>query len=166
MNKPKIYLAKSNKANPDHLISVRGLLSNYGIEVVEYKGGSFSHKPMLECDKLYILPDLSDYNEDEDGLSIGKGLHQQIEEWKTYKDAEEVYMIVNTGDDYYLRRVIDLDMDDYDDYINYSIAVLDYNYTKSMVDYLNKFFFSIPKGIQTLVGENSNKKYKYLLCTK
>lgn len=166
MNKSKIYLAKSNKANPDDLISVRGLLSKYDVEVVEYKGGTFSHKPMLECDKLFILPDLSYYNEDEDILGIGKGLHQQIEEWKTYKDSEEVYMIVNPDDDYYLRRVIDLDIDDYDDYINYSIAVLDYNYTKTMVDYLNKTFFSVPKEIETSVGKNSNNKYKYILCGK
>lgn len=163
--KSKVYFAKSNKANPDHVMSVRALLSNYDIEIVEFKGGPYSHKPMLECDKLFILPDLSNYDEDEDVVGIGKGLHNQIEEWFNYNNYYEVYMIVNPGDDYYLRRVTDLDIDDEDDYTNYSVAILDYNYTKTMTSYLNGFFDK-SKEVKPISNKNSNSKYKYLVCSK
>jgi hypothetical protein len=160
--KSKIYLAKSNKANPDQLMAVRAMLSRFNVEVVEYNGGTYSHKPMLECDKLFILPDLSNYDEDEDYVGIGKGLHQQIAEWKTYKSSE-VYAVVNDSDDYYLREVIDLDINDSDDYINYSFAVLDYNYTVTMLTKLTKFFGNPNLG-ESKVNKNISNKYKYLLC--
>jgi hypothetical protein len=165
--KSKIYLAKSNKANPDQLMAVRAMLSRFDVDVVEYNGGTYSHKPMLECDKLFILPDLSNYDEDEDCVGIGKGLHQQIETWHNQNNQkdDEVYMIVNPGDDYYLRKVDDLDMVDGDNYVDYSIAVLDYNYNTTMLTQLISFFGNPNLG-ESKVNKNISNKYKYLLCGK
>lgn len=56
MKKMKVYLAKSNKANPDVVARVRQTLSNYNLEIVEFKGGTYSHKQLLECDQMVIVP--------------------------------------------------------------------------------------------------------------
>ena len=57
MSKTKVYLAKSNKANPNVVSMVRQLLSNYDVSVVEYTGGSYTDKPMLDCDFLVVIPE-------------------------------------------------------------------------------------------------------------
>jgi GTP:adenosylcobinamide-phosphate guanylyltransferase len=60
----KIYLAKSNNANPNILYKVRSILSKFNVEVVEYSGGSYSHDLLLSCDELIVIPDISKtYNE-------------------------------------------------------------------------------------------------------
>ena len=37
----KIYLAKSNRANPDDVAKVRRELNKHDIEIVEYTGGGY-----------------------------------------------------------------------------------------------------------------------------
>ena len=76
----KVYLAKSNQSNPDDVQKVRKILNDSNCEIVEYTGGSFSHKPMLNCDMLVVIPDLNSFDDDN---IIGKGLYGQIEAFQT-----------------------------------------------------------------------------------
>ena len=124
--KPKIYFAKSNQASPDHVMMVREMLSKCDVDIVEYKGGSYSHKPMLECDYLFILPNMENYEEDEEVVGVGKGLHQQIDTWFEDKGYDNVFMITypTNSTSYQLRVVDHLDISDEDDYVNYSVAIL------------------------------------------
>ena len=77
----KVYLAKSNRANPDHVSVVRQTLSNFDVEVVEYKGGEYSHDDLLKCELLFIVPDSSTYDDINDSYNVGKGLFEQISEY-------------------------------------------------------------------------------------
>ena len=128
--KSKIYFGKSNRANPNHVMAVRALLSEYG-EVVEYAGGSYSHKPMLECDYLVILPELNNYRDDKEFVNLGRGLHEQIETFLDYNNAKANLLIINEVNlysrDFWVGDFDELDVADYDDYVNYSCALFDYD---------------------------------------
>ena len=80
MAKQKVYLSKSNASDPDEVMLVRKHLAKYDVEVVEFRGGNYSHAPMLECDVLLVLPP-------KNGLTpfgtvdIGRGQYEQINTW-------------------------------------------------------------------------------------
>lgn len=86
----KVYLAKSNRANPDVVSSVRQTLSKYDVEVVEFKGGAYSHKQLLECDVMVIVP-ATDTLWREEGIILGKGLYEQLQ---AFEDGSNRTMIV------------------------------------------------------------------------
>lgn len=122
--KDKIYFAKSNKANPDHIILVREILSRFDVEVVEYKGGAYSHKPLLECDMLVVLPDLTENEDYESEVALGKGLYDQMNAFNsTSKNKCDLFVInyihegtkeVGYGD------IEEIDCADPDDYVNHA----------------------------------------------
>ncbi len=90
----KVYLAKSNKANPNIVSAVRQTLAKFEIEIVEFTGGQYSHDLLLCCETLIVIPDLSNvtlrydeghgiYNKNDNiyeiwSVPIGKGLYEQI----------------------------------------------------------------------------------------
>lgn len=93
MAKQKVYLSKSNASDPDELMLVRKHLAKYDVEVVEFRGGNYSHDPMLECDVLLVLPP-------KNGLTpfgtvdIGRGQYEQIRMWDLSKDTYPVMITV------------------------------------------------------------------------
>jgi hypothetical protein len=98
----KVYLAKSNRANPDVVSSVRQTLSKYDVEVVEFKGGAYSHKQLLECDVMVIVP-ATDTLWREEGIILGKGLYEQLEAFDDHSGrvmivCDEELTIGNMGD--------------------------------------------------------------------
>lgn len=130
MMKSKIYFGKSNRANPNHVMAVRALLSEYG-EVVEYTGGAYSHQPMLECDYLVILPELNNPRDDKEFVNLGRGLHDQIESFMGHNNCKSDLLIINevnqSSKDFWVGNFDELDIADYDDYINHSCALFNYD---------------------------------------
>lgn len=118
MKKMKVYLAKSNKANPDVVVRVRQTLSNYNLEIVEFKGGTYSHKPLLESDQMVIVP--AEVDACEDYTTIGKGLYEQIEAFsrKSLHNSDNIIVIVNEDCD--TAMIDSYDVMDVDDYVNYA----------------------------------------------
>lgn len=98
----KVYLAKSNRANPDLVSRVRQMLSKFDVEIVEHTGGGYTHNLLLSCDELIVIPDLSDFKKTDEELwvtTIGKGLFEQIIQFRN--KTEEGFFIVtefNSGD--------------------------------------------------------------------
>jgi hypothetical protein len=113
MSLPKVYLAKSNRANPDVVSRVRQALSKFPIQIVEYTGGQFSHAPMMECEQLVVVPDLED-----EGVIIGKGLYEQISKFGNGKGFEYLFVIADEGLN--VKDVEGLDIIDYDDYVSFA----------------------------------------------
>lgn len=114
MSLPKVYLAKSNRANPDVVSRVRQALSNFPIQIVEYTGGQFSHAPMMECEQLVVVPDLED-----EGIVIGKGLYEQISKFGNNNGYEYVFVI--SEEDLTVKDVEQIDVIDYDDYVAFAL---------------------------------------------
>ena len=114
MSLPKVYLAKSNRANPDVVSRVRQALSKFPIQIVEYTGGQFSHAPMMECEQLVVVPDLED-----EEIVIGKGLHEQIN--KFCRDKGDEYVFVITEEDLTVKEVVEIDIIDSDDYVAFAV---------------------------------------------
>jgi len=127
-----IYLAKSNRANPDVVSAVRTLLKGFDVDIVEYKGGGYSHKPLLGCEMLIVVPELSDDldNDDDEYLDVGKGLFEQIEAFQSNKLNDCDLLIVN----YYhegtqqlgLGIFDEFDVAGEDDYVNYATLCFKY----------------------------------------
>lgn len=157
-NNPKIYLAKSNRANPDLVSRVRQTLSNFDVEIVEFKGGKFSHKPMMECEQLVVIPDLSD---DED-IVIGKGLYDQIELFGNSKGFE--YVLTITSDDMLLKELDDIDIVDYNNYVEYAILIFQSSWGKEYLkDALANLGYKQKKSNNLKTSVKSNY---YLLINK
>lgn len=113
----KVYLAKSNRANPYVVSSVRQTLSKYDVEVVEFKGGAYSHKQLLECDVMVIVP-ATDTLWREEGIILGKGLYEQLQ---AFEDGSNRTMIVCDGE----LTVGEIDsywVENEDDYVDYGLV--------------------------------------------
>ena len=95
----KVYLAKSNKANPNTVSKVRQTLSKFNIQVVEFTGGTYSNDLLLSCDELIVIPDISECYDDGYywNCSIGKGLYEQIDAFKAKKNVDGFFIV--TADD-------------------------------------------------------------------
>lgn len=52
----KVYLSKSNASNFEVYSLVKKKLQEMGHQIVEFSGGVYSPKPMLECEYLFIVP--------------------------------------------------------------------------------------------------------------
>lgn len=160
----KIYLAKSNTANPDNLMVVRKLLSQFDVEVVEFKGGNYSHDEMLNCDMLLVLPDLTTYDLSDDMVVVGKGLGSQLEEWYEY-NSDNCFIITDTSklDDCSLQELDYLDELGESDYRNYARAYL-YGNNFSLVETLHNNRF-VKKTVSN-TSSFDNKNMKYILIKK
>jgi hypothetical protein len=75
----KIYLAKSNQANPEDYIKTKNMILSKGIDVVEYSGGKYSNKELLECDVLVVIPNLNKAKSKVKQLVINGGLEKRLE---------------------------------------------------------------------------------------
>lgn len=167
MEKTKIYLAKSNRSNPDDVSRVRQVLSEFvdEIEVVEFKGGSYSHKDMLKCDLLVVVPDLTDFDvRVEDAISIGKGLHEQIDAFTCNHPNEYDILIVYETDSksVSITKIECVDGVDTDDYVNYSSIFIDQEGAGDLTSFIENHF-----GLEKTDSKSSSESnYKYLVIGK
>lgn len=166
--KSKIYFAKSNRANPNHVILVREILSRFDVDVVEYSGGAYSHKPLLECDMLIVLPDLTDTLNSETEVALGKGLFEQINAFQKHNPKKSDLFIINDVDLDYgavgYGDVEDMDCADEDDYVNYGVIIFNTDddcengeLTETLENRLNIKYSS---------SKTNNTKFKYLIISK
>ena len=119
MSKPKVYLAKSNKSNPNVVSRVRQTLSDYDVDIVEYTGGSYSHRPMVDCDFLVVVPELCE-SWCEDGVIVGKGLYEQLTAWQDNNDSSDILFIVD--EHLSVGEIYDINVVNYTNYIEYGIV--------------------------------------------
>lgn len=52
----KVYLSRSNAADPAVFSLVQQVIENLGHEIVTFNGGEYSKEPLLACDALVIVP--------------------------------------------------------------------------------------------------------------
>lgn len=140
----KVYLAKSNKANPNTVSKVRQTLSRFNIQVVEFTGGTYSNDLLLSCDELIVIPDISGSYDDGYywNCSIGKGLYEQIDAFKTKKTTSGFFIVTADDDEgvggYYYDNGVngryssggeleecDISIENEDDYIKYAYISID-----------------------------------------
>jgi hypothetical protein len=164
MKKMKVYLAKSNRANPDLVARVRQTLSKYNLEIVEFKGGAYSHDSLLQCDRMIIVPAEGDVTEDY--RIIGKGLYEQINVFlsKTYNVSNIIVV------DEQLDAAIfgSSDIIDDDDYVNYADLYLseDYCDLNEILSNTLKYFYlnsDISIYASTKIVGVTKSKYYYLI---
>jgi hypothetical protein len=159
MSLPKVYLAKSNRANPNLVSKVRQALSKFNVQIVEYTGGSYSSKQMLECEQLVVVPDLSD-----EDFIIGKGLYNQITEFRRNKGLEYVMVLCHDSDDLLVGDISSMEVIDEDDYIAYGELTFDYE-TEKLVDIFNDIY-DLNSNFVHSFNKNPNSNYYHLIAKK
>lgn len=162
----KIYLAKSNRANPDDVIGIRSILQKYpkDIEIVEFKGGTYSHKDLQSCDVLIVIPDLNEYDSNcDDYIIIGKGLYGQIEAFKRTHPNEYAILVVLTVTEKWdcVMPLYKLEEDDTDDYINYGSIIIDSNSVSVSLEDVLRFNLKCLSNSEK--NNTSYSDYTYLL---
>ena len=160
MSKPKVYLAKSNRANPELVNRVRQTLLNFDVEVVEFNGGKFSHAQMNNCEQLVVVPDLTNDIYD-DNVIIGKGLYGQITEFINRKGEECIFII--TDNKMTVSEIEDISIIDYDDYICHARVDFNLGGNDTLIESFDDIYGPI-KGIVPVSVKTS--KYYYLLIRK
>jgi hypothetical protein len=135
----KVYLAKSNRANPDLVSSVRQTLSKYDIEVVEFKGGTYTHKELLACDLMVIVP-ATDTIWREEGIILGKGLYEQLSAFERNSDIGNVMMVCDER--LTVGEIESYFVENSDDYIDYGLIDFYDNDGKepTLVEHCNRMF--------------------------
>ena len=97
----RIYIAKSNKANPDYLLKVRDFLSKFkSVQILEYQGGGYDNTDLISADLLIVIPDLSEGIKDK-RVVLGKGLYMQIDDFFTHQSIDGIFIVTgvnNKGD--------------------------------------------------------------------
>ena len=166
----KVYLAKSNRANPDDVLKVRGILSSSNVEIIEYTGGAFSHEPMLTCGMLIVVPDLNRYvkdggydGEDVDIVGVGKGLYEQVMTFIEHADGE-VLVVRGNSDLGPLMSAINEDVGEVDDpydYIDYGWLLLDPidDEHGGLSQILKNYHGSSKDGCDTTTSPSNSRRY-------
>ena len=91
MRRSKAYLSKSKAGNFNDIIKAKNYLELLGFEVVEFQGGMYSNKPLLSCDRLFILPPCLKENP-----TIGKGQYEEICAFrKQQRKQDNIHIISN-----------------------------------------------------------------------
>ena len=153
----KVYLAKSNRSNPDDVQKVRKILNDSNCETVEYTGGSYSHAPLLDFDVLVVIPDLTNF---EDENLVGKGLYGQVEAF--IETDKPIYVVFNTEDgwDPEIGEVADMEIADYDDYFEFGNIYLE-PLSERLSTVMDETF-----GEKDIESTGGKRRSKYLLLAK
>ena len=171
-----IYLAKSNRSNPDVVSAVRTILKKFGADIVEFTGGAYSNKPLLACDMLIVVPELSGDNDDDaEYLDVGKGLFGQIEAFRDKRNSgaghfnECDLMIVN----YYHEGTQELGIGTFDefecageeDYVNYATIMFKDDTPTGTLSQILENRLGHPTENSTK-GSSKRTRYRLLLTSK
>lgn len=159
---PKVYLAKSNKANPDLVAKTRQILSKFNIEVLEFKGGSYSHDILLECDMLVVVPYINSNSE----VVIGKGLFDQMEVFEEQNGTEFV-CVISDPNTLKIKCVEDIQVINRTNYINYAIIYFeDHNGEDLELIFEDVGYSYKPKSEMVSLSSVSNSSYYVLIGRK
>ena len=87
----KVYLSKSNRANPDYVSMVRVHLEDRGYEVVEHEGGEYDKKLLVQC-KYMVMVGVEQPATHNDGIvKVGKGQYMQLKNRVFNRWANNLY---------------------------------------------------------------------------
>lgn len=110
----KVFLSVSRQANPAWIEKVVNYLQKYmpDVEIVRYAGGSYSSKPMLDCDTVVMIPpaqkDLTNY------CYMGKGQTTEIQEMNKVNRVKDVYVMRDSGETIWCKQIQTVEVMDID----------------------------------------------------
>jgi len=74
----RVYISKSNQANPEHLMELRQILKHKGHEIVEFQGGNyatFREKEMVNIQEHYVISHPECFSDGKDRVNLGRGIY-------------------------------------------------------------------------------------------
>jgi len=82
----QIYISKSKVGNPDDLMYLRSLLSQWDCEVTEFFGGKYTTEVLDKADLLIVLPPYL-HNNDPRRTDVGAGQHSETNRFMIQHDT-------------------------------------------------------------------------------
>ena len=76
----KVYLSKSNRANPDYVSMIRTYLEDKGYEILEHQGGTYDASLLYQCKYMVMVGIDRPSNSGEGIVMVGKGQYHQLRE--------------------------------------------------------------------------------------
>ena len=96
MSNTKVYLSKSNRANPDYVMLVRKHLEELGYEILEHQGGEYDEKLMFRARYMVMIGQSSAAG----GTTIvGKGQYEQLRKRRNRSTNYYHLYFTHTDDD-------------------------------------------------------------------
>jgi len=123
----KIYLAKSNMANPNIIIKFKKFIRDYAVEVREFKGGVYNHSQQFENVEVVFVIAPGERPTDK----VGKGLYGQIQ--YVLNNNIPIFMV-----DSLIRfnKILSVKIyNNHDWYATYGVCEVD-QYSYNLIDYL------------------------------
>lgn len=151
MNKPKVYISKSNLVDYDHLIKVRSELAKLDLEIIEYDGKTpYDNNIVNKADYMLVLT----YNgaKDKNTYFIGKGVYSEI---NTFLNKKNIFII-----DVYHKFLI---LNKINKVIEYNTTDYKRTYAKIYTEFENYYISNIFPVKE--VKETTKNTNKYLLLT-
>lgn len=132
----KVYLSKSNASDPDVVAYVRKRLTQLGVTIVEFHGGPYDKRSVLEAEYLVIVPPartlgnkekygdewIWNYGSSQAGsYDVGRGQHDQIEMFRDHRSSDKILLVEevkiagsgqSTTVDLYVDEYSDIDVED------------------------------------------------------
>ena len=156
----RVYIAKSNKANPEYLLKIRDFLSKFkSVQILEYQGGGYDNTDLISSDILIVIPDLSEGIKDK-RVVLGKGLYMQIDDFINHQSIDGLFIVTGIDKsgkiDYAYINEVTEDDDFNDDYME----VLDgCNYIKYGVVNIAPTKYSLQETITEVVLIDDTSHY-------
>lgn len=162
--KLKVYLSKSKSGNFDELVKLKSRLELLDIEVLEFVGGTYDTKKLLEADILLILPPASK------GVhypTVGRGQFEEIDTFLEKYPNKQILVVTSLEDDDDIITVDEID--------SYYEADNEQNWTTNWgILELNQIDNSIlnyniplkPKTNQSCTKNLTNQAKRILICVK
>lgn len=146
-----VYLAKSNKANPDVVGFIRKMLTEAGFKVNEYQGGTYCNDDCDDSDFFICIPS-ADTKVFGDKITLGKGLYEQV---KSRIVLGKPVLFITNG----------LELIHYSKSINGSLLSGNLRYPKSLIKFTDCDSNFVEYGFVNTTNYNSNTIIKALLAS-
>ena len=107
MDDYKVYLSKSNHANPDYVMVVRRHFEELGYKIIEHEGGAYNEAILFTCKKMIMVGIHPPTHMNKGEVFIGKGQYRQL---KARRDRGMIqnYYFSHQDDGHIFRKVADM----------------------------------------------------------
>jgi hypothetical protein len=131
----KIYLSKSNRCNPNHVMMVRQELKDVfpNDQVVEFEGGSYDRRILEGADKIVMVAEARPKIIEQDRIikvDIGRGLYTEAELGLAKGPKKTYYCLIDAEiDSFTLHEVQRTVLTDIDKWTRYGVLLADMDLT-------------------------------------
>lgn len=126
----KVYLSKSNRCNPNHVMLVRQAIKDHyndidNFELLEFTGGTYTPEKLLSADLVFVVTEQDPIESDDVMLVVvGRGIYSEVRQFLDEKmhDTQHGIFYCNFVDDevFNLHQILGAKITNMDSWVNYA----------------------------------------------